>query len=193
MQVERPWIDSLRELPEYTYGESGPSLLDVLLTWFNRFIYELLDGQADSVADFVGYVLIAVAIVAVVYLLTRSGRAPVQIDRRGHVREHADELAEAEDLDRLIGSAIHDGRYREAVRYLYLRALADLRDANLIEWRAEKTDSEYVREVRGRWEQAEAFARAVRHFQAAWYGEHPVDAAAFAVVREQFDALRRHR
>lgn len=189
--VDPNWADSVRALPEYTYTESGPSLFEIFMRWVNRMIAEIIDGKADSVVDFVGYIVIIGLIVAIVIIFLRRGQSPLQTTRRGHVRADDEELGEAEDIDRLIGTAVHEGRYREAVRYLYLRSLADLRDARIIEWQVDKTDSDYVRDVRGRWEHAETFAAAVRHFQYYWYGEHTVDEAAFATVREQFDALRR--
>ncbi len=191
VQVDPIWIDSVRSLPDYTYGETGPSLLTRLMSWFFSLVYEVLDGRGDSVVDFIGYAVILAVITAMVLILRQRGKSPLQIIRRGSVRMDDNELAEAEDLDRQIGTAVHEGRFRDAVRLLYLRSLADLRDAKIIEWQVNKTDSDYVRDVRGRWEHADAFAAAVRHFQYIWYGEHSVDQASFAAVREQFDALRR--
>ena len=170
--VDPNWADSVRALPEYTYTESGPSLFEIFMRWVGRLIREITDGQADSIVDFVGYIVIIGLIVALVIIFLRRGQSPLQTTRRGHVRADDEELGEAEDIDRLIGTA-------------------DLRDARIIEWQVDKTDSDYVRDVRGRWEHAETFAAAVRHFQYYWYGEHTVDEAAFAAVREQFDALRR--
>ena len=190
-EIDSVWADSVRSLPEYTYTESGPSLFDRFMRWLGELIMEITDGRADSVVDFVGYFVIIGIIVVIVMLVLRRGQSPVQISRRGHVRADDEELGEAEDIDRLIGTAVHDGRFRDAVRFLYLRSLADLRDAKIIEWQVDKTDSDYVRDVRGRWEHAEAFAAAVRHFQYVWYGEHAINEDGFATVREQFDALRR--
>lgn len=193
--VEQSWIDSVKALPEYRYGEESPSLWDVFIDDLMRFLKDLIsevaDGKADTTVDFIGYAIVIALVILIVRTFITSGRNPLSYDRSRAFTVDQKALAPSEDIDRLIGIAVSDHRFREAVRLLYLRALADMRDASIINWQIDKTDTDYVREVRGRWQHDVAFARAVRSFQSTWYGDQSVDSITFNNIREQFDALRR--
>jgi hypothetical protein len=185
----------VKALPEYRYDAESPSLLGKLLFDVIVFIVQVLggmfDGRVDSATDIIGFTIIVAAIVLVVRMLVRRGRNPLRHEGGLLFKKKNVTLAPSVDIDRLIGAAVQNSHFRDAVRLLYLRTLADLRDAHIIEWRQHKTDSEYIREVRGRWHHDIAFAQAVRLFQSVWYGDQSVDAEMFERVRDHFDALRR--
>ena len=188
--VDPVWADSLRSLPEYQYGQSEQSILSVILDWFWSIVREVLDGRGDSVVDYIGWAVIIAVLVLAVRLIVRGGfGSPLAIGSKGSVSALEDELVAPEDYDRLIGEAASLRHFRIAVRLLYRRSLARLRDDKMIEWRPEKTDSDYVREVRGRWEHAELFAAAVREFQRVWFGEQDLDEVQYERIRAVFDSL----
>jgi hypothetical protein len=82
-------------------------------------------------------------------------------------------------LWRQADSLAGDGRFREAVRSLYLAVLALLHRRQFIRFELTRTNGEYVRQVRLS-EQAppelhELFEQLTRMFEIAWYGELPCD------------------
>ena len=190
--VDQTWADSLRQLEEYDYSVKGRSFLDEIMRAIEKAIWEALDGRADSIEDFIAYGLILALLGIAVWAIARSrSSSPIMLSRRGKVTALEEELEEVEDYDRAIGEAVAERAFRRAVRYLYQRTLARFRDVGIIEWRAEKTDAEYVRESRSHLDEPAVFATAVREFQRVWYGEDEIDEEQFSRIRSLFDQLHR--
>lgn len=84
-----------------------------------------------------------------------------------------DDLDKA-DLDGALNRAMKTKDYRAAIRILYLILLRDMQAKEWIEFRKDKTDMEYVMEMKGRQEQT-PFLRLTRDFEYAWYGDEMLD------------------
>ncbi|HET9746305.1 MAG TPA: DUF4129 domain-containing protein [Chitinophagaceae bacterium] len=89
------------------------------------------------------------------------------------------------DPDVLLRNAIRSGNYRLAVRYLYLQVLNKLADRNIIEVNSNKTNYEYVNEMR-KHKFANEFASLTLQYEYVWYGEYPVDEKLFAQIQGSF-------
>ncbi len=95
------------------------------------------------------------------------------------------------DPDAMIRNAIRNGNYRLAVRYLYLQALQRLSERKFIEINANKTNYEYVNEVR-KHKFANEFASLTLQYEYVWYGEYPVDGRLFEQIQEGFTQFNRN-
>lgn len=93
--------------------------------------------------------------------------------------------AETNDPDTLLRDAIRSGNYRHAVRYLYLQTLRQLYERKLIEIGSNKTNYEYVNEVRKQ-KFANEFASLTLQYEYVWYGEYPVDEGLFSHIQDGF-------
>lgn len=91
----------------------------------------------------------------------------------------------AGDPDSLLRNAIRNGNYRLAVRYLYLQSLQRLSEKKFIEINSNKTNYEYVTEVR-RHKFANEFASLTLQYEYVWYGEYPVDQTLFEQIQSSF-------
>jgi hypothetical protein len=90
------------------------------------------------------------------------------------------------DFDNEISKAVNDKSYRVAVRLFYLYTLKKLTDKKLIDWQLDKTNQEYMQEIRKTAPLLkDDFVEATYYFEYVWYGEFPVNAAQF----EQAQAL----
>jgi hypothetical protein len=89
------------------------------------------------------------------------------------------------DPDSLLRNAIKNGNYRLAVRYLYLQSLQRLSEKKFIEINSNKTNYEYVTEMR-RHKFANEFASLTLQYEYVWYGEYPVDERLFAQIQHGF-------
>ncbi len=89
------------------------------------------------------------------------------------------------DPDSLLRNAIKNGNYRLAVRYLYLQSLKRLSEKKFIEINTNKTNYEYVTEVR-RHKFANEFASLTLQYEYVWYGEYPVDERLFEQIQGGF-------
>ena len=102
------------------------------------------------------------------------------------------ELAEdVNDLDAMLRLAIKNGNYRMAVRYLYLQTLKRLSDKKLIEINSNKTNYEYVNEMR-KHHYANEFASLTLQYDYVWYGEYPVDERLFERLRKGFNQFNKN-
>jgi hypothetical protein len=97
----------------------------------------------------------------------------------------------ASDPDSLLRNAIRNGNYRLAIRYLYLQSLQRLSEKKFIEINTNKTNYEYVTEVR-RFKFANEFASLTLQYEYVWYGEYPVDEKLFEQIQSSFTQFNKN-
>jgi hypothetical protein len=95
------------------------------------------------------------------------------------------------DPDAMLRAAIRDGNYRLAVRYLYLQVLARLSEKKFIQVNSNKTNYEYVNEVR-KHKFANEFASLTLQYEYVWYGEYPVDEKLFEQIQGSFNQFNKN-
>jgi hypothetical protein len=121
----------------------------------------------------------------------KSDKAKVVAEKEIPIEEDVTKM-EFEDL---LQKAIDAGSFRVAVRLLYLRALRQLSDQSQITWRKEKTNHEYIRELRDK-NLRPGFSDVTLIFEYIWYGEFPVNKDDFNLARASFvqfeQTLRQH-
>lgn len=198
-------LDELRRQHAFDYREAPPATEEANSAWsrfWNRFFRWLL-SKFDWVGDYtydgfwrwVIYGLLAAAVVFVVLKLlqvdlTRAfGRAP----RRAALEyETLSENIHELDFPTQLREAEEAGNLRLAVRLGYLALLKQLSDANLLDWKPDKTNQTYLREVASqRPALRPPFAELTRQFEYVWYGELPLTPAQYAEVRAAQLALGR--
>jgi hypothetical protein len=121
----------------------------------------------------------------------------VFLKRNGYVfrRKKSDDLDTAvkltdEELDvqtyqAQIEQAISAGKFRIAVRLLYLQTLRVLMDKGIVTYSKEKTNAAYLRGmISTPWYRL--FATLTLDYEYIWYGEMPVDDEQFNVIHRQF-------
>jgi hypothetical protein len=92
------------------------------------------------------------------------------------------------DFDKLIRKSIKENNYRLATRYMYLKTLKVLASKNTIEWHFEKTNTDYLNEIKDT--KIKALFKHVSHiYDYVWYGEFPIDEASFNKNKDDFNQL----
>jgi hypothetical protein len=107
----------------------------------------------------------------------------VQIDL-----EHIEENLETADLDPLIRQAIADKNYALAVRLYYLAILKELHLKGAIDWKKDKTNRIYLREMREN-PFFESFKNTTSVFERVWYGSQTIDERGFEIIQPDFQSL----
>ena len=82
------------------------------------------------------------------------------------------------DFSRSIQEAIEAQQYRVAIRLMYLKNIKVLSDRNLIEFKPNKTNFDYARELRPS-PFGKGFEETTLVYEYAWYGEFPVEKEVF--------------
>lgn len=98
-------------------------------------------------------------------------------------RDTADARAAAQELARA-------GEYRGAARLLALAALLWLDERGVLRYDPHQTNREHLARLRGRPAARDGLAPIVETADRVWYGGAPLDAAGYAEVERQVEALR---
>ena len=106
------------------------------------------------------------------------------IDGFSYVEENIKQI----DFDKLINEALTSNNFRLATRYLYLKSLKALANKHKIEWHFEKTNSDYLNEIKDSKLKA-LFKRVSYIYDYVWYGEFPIDEISFNKNKDEFNQL----
>lgn len=90
------------------------------------------------------------------------------------------------DFDALIGQALQQNNFRQAVRYQYLRTLHKLAAKDMIELARDKTNYQYVTEIRNSSLQNE-FSKLTLNYEYAWYGEFEIETGIYRRIETGFN------
>jgi len=101
---------------------------------------------------------------------------------------YVEENIEQIDFENLISKALKEKNYRLATRYLYLKSLKSLANKQIIEWHYEKTNSDYLNEIKDS-QLRTLFKRVSYIYDYVWYGEFPIDEESFNKNKADFNQL----
>jgi len=192
--VRYPDAEKLRDLQAdraYQYGADTPPP-DNPVARFLAYVWQKIAEflSSDAYQNVWQYVFLAAITALVVYLLLKAevlGSLFTKRARQGDgldyetITENIHEI----DFDAAIANAVEQQNYRLAVRLLYLQTLKRLTDAELIQYKPDKTNRQYVHELANSPQQP-GFEQLTRQFEFVWYGDFPVDTARFDELRAQF-------
>lgn len=157
--------------------------------WLDETLFEpLRDVTPGWAEEWFFYLVAAAGIAFALFKLLRMDLAGAFYRRRkppGVAFETLLDDIHGVDFDALIREAVAARDYRGAVRLLYLKTLKALADHTLIDWQRDKTNHEYLSELR-RPALRPAFAELTRLFEYVWYGDFAVDETVFGRMRQAF-------
>jgi len=176
----RPQMATYLEQKEFNYSEQSPEAVgfwERVIAWVWREIDRLFSrsGFRKGFNVFLWLASISILLYAVLrylgmekvrfWISGQSGAGSIVGERveNIHVIDYPSSIEEAE----------REGRYRDAIRFHFLRILKGLSDKQIIHWHRNKTNIEYAREIASRPESA-GFEQVRRIYEYAWYGEFSV-------------------
>ena len=101
---------------------------------------------------------------------------------------------ETEDIfainyQRDIDKAAQAGNYRLAIRLMFLRLLKNLAEKNIIQYKTDRTNLDYLMQLSST-RYYQDFFRITRNYEFSWYGKFPVNAETYSRIKsdmEKFD------
>lgn len=139
-------------------------------------------------------IIILVFLAIVIAFLYRSNAG--MFGKRAKKEEAPEEFSESGDnifdinYESEIRNAIGAGKYPLAVRLLYLQTLKNLSQRELIEYRQERTNGDYIFQLFNS-PYYKSFFSLTRHYEYVWYGKFPVSPAAFQAMQTEFTEFNR--
>jgi len=85
-----------------------------------------------------------------------------------------------------IDKAAAQGNYRLAIRLMFLRLLKNMSEKNIIRYKQDKTNLDYLMELHPT-NYYNSFFRVTRNYEYSWYGQFNVSEDAFKLIRSDFD------
>jgi hypothetical protein len=172
------------EDPEYS-----KTLWERLMDWLNRQFAKLTEYDSYYTAwDIFMYILIALAVAAIIFGFYRSEFKGLLISSKKNDQLNISESLEdihALDYEKMIEEAITKKNFRYAIRLNYLRSLKILSDKNLIHWKTDKTNNEFINEIK-QISLKEKFKNITYDFEYIWYGEFEIDQTSYNQLQNQY-------
>ncbi len=92
------------------------------------------------------------------------------------------------DYQKEIDSAINLANYRLAIRLMFLRLLKDLSQKNVIQYKQERTNFDYLSQLSSSRYYSDFF-RLTRNYEYAWYGKFDVSRETFGIIKNEFESF----
>lgn len=197
VQVVAPSFDTsaLRayaEDPDYQYTQHAPetSWLQSLWERLLSFLERATSGP-DNLWRRVLYYGVAIAgVLLLIYFLARAryNSLLARRDRALNDIRILDTDVAGDRIPGLIDSALVEGNYRLAYRWMYIGLLKSLGEEGLLQLHRNKTNRDYIAELRES-RMKNAVVELARVFDYTWYGEYPMTPEQFQYYRSQIGQI----
>ena len=184
--------DNLRKDEDYWYVNLPPPRQKPKAQKETEYKENWMENK--GIKNFVLFLTIAIFVAAVIWFLSSANIKLFDAPKKLLEDENA-EITE-EDLfsinyENEIRNAALAGNYRLAIRLWYLRTLKELTGKNLIQYRHEKTNTEYLDELYSTKYYRE-FMKLTRNFEYAWYGKFELTEQTYQLVEKEFAEFNRY-
>lgn len=196
-------IEQLKEKNIYQYKENidlPESLWDQFWNWIELQLDKLFDllfdiGKPDwwgSFVDFLPYFFIGLVVALLIYLFIKNNplRKSVKVNPQtnevllNNLNSEERKLA----INELIDKAKKDKDYQLLVRYQYIKTLVELDRYKLIQFKSNKTNSEYFKELK-KHHFLKDFKTLTYYYENAWYGDFKVNYFAYQDYLKALDTI----
>lgn len=180
-------IDNYHELKKYDYDRIIPPPKRGPITKFlGRFFEGLFKFLATGFGTFLLFLIVFGILATIVYFVIKSDSGGIIHDKETSISD-MEEIEDIEQLDlpSLLRDAIAKKNYRMAIRINYLQALKELNDKKIIVWKNEKTNFDYIQEVK-EYTLKNKLDHITYLYEYIWYGETFIDEALFQKLDPDF-------
>lgn len=200
-QPDNAAIEKFLNDPDFAYDRKIQPEMDVwdeILEWlYKNVMNSLINIFGWTFLEIIMYVLFGLLIVYailkmfgkdVIWLFRRSGDDLPEVN----LMETKEQL-ESMDFNTLIEEALKTGELRKAVRLIYFQILREFSAKEIIDWKVEKTNYEYLKEISRKKDNVfvSAFSDITRIFEFVWYGNFEPDRETVAFMRRKSSELIR--
>ena len=132
------------------------------------------------------YLIIAALVVFLIVAIFSSIKVDKKIKKEEVKKEEEIEDIDVIDAESGLEKALKAENYREAVRMLFIKLLQILVLEKSIEWKPEKTNRDYLREMKSN-SKIHHFNNLVIAYERIWYGRDSIDELFFNYLRTDFE------
>lgn len=173
------------------------SAWDRFKEWFSDWLNRIFDVQdtktAMTILDYAVNTIAVILILVVIYLIAKAllnkegtwifgSKSDANLIRYDEIEKNLHLV----DFEKLIKNSIQAGEHRLTIRYYYLFLLKKMSEKELIEWDVEKTNSDYIYEIKSP-ELKANFEYLSYLYNYIWYGEFEMSTQEFEKAKKAFD------
>jgi len=141
-----------------------------------------IDG---NITNAIAYIAIIVLIMAVLFMIFNNANRQKKVKIEDVDDDYIEDIEEVNTIDGF-KAALNAGDYRSAIRMQFIRVLQILQENNSINWRPEKTNKDYLRELSGTNLKSE-FRELSGIYELVWYGNTKIERDSFEQLNPAFD------
>lgn len=130
-------------------------------------------------------IIISALVIVVLYLILKNRKPKDQKVVASIGEDWNPEIISKSELELRLEAALAEENYRECIRIYFTFILKELIKKSWIYWRKEKTNMDYIIEMRSKPESFE-FEECVRLFDVVWYGQYHIDRGSYAALAPIF-------
>ena len=188
-------INSYKNQKDFQYQNPElprESLWNRFWHWFWQNIDEIRKTKTGRYT--LNIIMIVVAISAIVFFIVKvTGMNAASIFGRNEFSLNysvsADDI-NVINFNESIENSIAKANYMLAIRLLYLQSLKFLTDKNIIDWKINKTNADYIKEMRSHPQQS-GFVLLTNVFDYVWYGNKKLGEEEFNKVYQSFKQFQK--
>ncbi|MFD2533145.1 DUF4129 domain-containing protein [Gracilimonas halophila] len=188
--IDTETLSELTEESVFEYNEvaqNPDSLMSRIYGWLMQIIQYIMDNRWTSVIiKFIFFGIFAIVLVALINQILGGNLSTAFSTKKNSdklsLNIEQSELDET-DYDEMLDSALAENRYRDAVRILYLKALQQLNEAELIVWKADKTNHDYLLELNDHPSKT-SFSRLTSYYEYVEYGDFQIEENGFSSIQD---------
>lgn len=189
-------LDSLTNENVFSYNEQAENP-ETLWSRIQRWFFQLLEWIFNSPWASITVRIIFFAIFgAVLFALINhllGGNLTSSFSKKKAGQSLSMNIRESDlshtDYDEMLNAAISENRYRDAVRILYLKALQQLNENELISWKPDKTNHDYLREL-GSHPSRIFFNKLTTYYEYVEYGDFKIEETGFKNVEVVYQKFK---
>ena len=184
----------------YTIQKVESSFFSRFLNWIKRTTRKILNYFFDDIEPFTGvlysffrilpYLILSITFFLMLkyFLNARTKRILHRTVNSMTIFGNDEELIERKDLYNLIEDAIQTKEYRIAIRFYYLLLLKKLIELEMIVFKKEKTNEDYIKELEKSIHQSK-FIESTRLYDHIWYGNFEINKSDFTNAELLFKSI----
>jgi hypothetical protein len=115
-------------------------------------------------------------------LFRKKDRSVASMEEEEAITEDIFAINYQKDIDRAAAA----GNFRLAIRLMFLRSLKNMAEKNIIRYKQDKTNFDYLVELHPT-AYYNNFFKVTRSYEYSWYGQFPVSEEAYRIIRNDFD------
>ena len=195
-------IETYKNSDEFNYSvpEVKLSFFNKVWNWIKKVFRNILHYFFDDIKPITGflysffrilpYIILVIALFfSLKYFLDIRTNNILQVNNKNLFTSGTDEeLLKRDDLNGLLKKAIDSEEYRIAVRFYYLLILKKLTELALIDWQQEKTNEDYIKELKESSIQSR-FSDSTRIYDFVWYGNFTINQTDFTKAELLFKSI----